>query len=102
MEFFVLNEFGKRKCWISISIRRFDDLYAGASCQLTVGLIVLFDLCIFIKPLMHGALGFMLNSFHDSDFFYNKATFFTSCLINFYNLLVGSLGILEKWFSSMK
>jgi hypothetical protein len=96
MEFLTLNELGKCKCWVSIRVRCFDNLYAGASCQLTIGLMGLFYLRIFINPFILGAFGFMLNNFHDSDLFITTLDLRTPCLIDFWNFSVGSLGILKK------
>ena len=62
--FFMLKEWGKGARWLTFPVNSFDNLYAGALRQFTTGRMGWSGLCIFIRPLMEGADGFMLMYFH--------------------------------------
>ena len=62
--FFMLNVFGSGAKILVLFVNNFESLYAGALRQLTIGRIGWSGLCIFIRPLMEGAEGFMLMYFH--------------------------------------
>jgi len=60
----MLKQWGKGASWLTFSENSFDNFYAGALRQFTTGRMGWSGLCIFIRPLMEGADGFMLLYFH--------------------------------------
>jgi hypothetical protein len=64
MELRTLYVYGKFKNLCSVFVNCFNNSYAGASFQLVIGLIDVFDLCSFIVACRQGAVGFMHVYFH--------------------------------------
>ena len=97
--FFMLKEFGSGARILVLSVNSFDNLYAGALRQLTTGRMGWIGLCIFIRPLMEGADGFILMYFH----LWSLGMRFGLCLIVVltcvWKVLVGSVACMWKsWF----
>jgi len=94
--FFVLNELGRGARWVTFSVISLDSLNAGALRQFTIGWMGSSGLCSFIRPLMEGAVGFMLVYFHLWSLAIRVGLCLIVDLICAWNVLVGSVAFVRK------
>ena len=100
--FFMLKEWGRGANWFTFLVNSFDSLYAGAFRQFTTWRMGWSGLCIFIRPLMEGADGFMLMYFHLWSLSMRVGLCWIVDLICVWNVLVGSVAFVWKSLFFMK
>jgi len=99
--FFMLKEFGSG-ARMFLSVNSLDNLYAGALRKLTTGRMGWSGLCIFIRPLIEGADGFILMYFHLWSLEMRIGLRFIVVLTCVWKVLVGSTACIWKLLFCMK
>ena len=100
--FFTLKEWGRGANWFIFLVNSFDNLYAGALRQFTTGRMGWSVLCIFIRPLMEGAEGFILMYFHLWSLLIRVGLCLIVDLICVWNVFVGLLAFVWNSLFCMK
>ena len=98
----MLKEWGRGTNWFTFLVNSFDSIYAVALRQFTTGWMGWSGLCIFIRPLMEGADGFMLMYFHLWSLSIRVGLCLIVDLICVWNVLVGSVAVVWKSLFLMK